>query len=119
MTEEGAVGEAEVQPVPSMGESSGGADGGASGGDDVSHETTGADDNNDGVESSDAGTPDEPAPDPFSRRFAQLAREQKKLRQERDEMKRVQQELDTQEHGLTTMTCKSLHVRIPTRSCKS
>lgn len=94
MTEEGAVGEAEVQPVPSMGESSGGADGGASGGDDVSHETTGADDNNDGVESSDAGTPAEPAPDPFSRRFAQLAREQKKLRQERDEMKRVQQELD-------------------------
>ena len=94
MTEEGAVAEAEVQPVPDMGESPGGADGGASGGDGVSHETAGADDNNDGVESSDAGTPVEPAPDPFSRRFAQLAREQKKLRQERDEMKRVQQELD-------------------------
>ena len=77
MTEEGQVAE-EVQPVPDMGESSGGVDGGASGGDDVSHETTGADDNNDGVESSDAGTPAEPAPDPFSRRFAQLAREQKK-----------------------------------------
>jgi hypothetical protein len=30
------------------------------------------------VESSDAGTPPEPAPDPFSRRFAQLAREQKR-----------------------------------------
>ena len=94
MTEEGAVAEAEVQPIPDMGESPGGADGGASGGDGVSHETAGADDNNDGVESSDAGTPPEPAPDPFSRRFAQLAREQKKLRQERDEMKRVQQELD-------------------------
>jgi len=93
MTEEGQVGE-EVQSVPDMGESSGGDAGGAFGGDDVSHETTGADDNNDGVESSDAGTPPEPAPDPFSRRFAQLAREQKKLRQERDEMKRVQQELD-------------------------
>ena len=93
MTEEGQVAE-EVQPVPDMGESSGGVDGGASGGDGVSHETAGADDNNDGVESSDAGTPPEPAPDPFSRRFAQLAREQKKLRQERDEMKRVQQELD-------------------------
>ena len=94
MTEEGAVGEAEIQPVPDMGDAAGGADGGASGGDDVSHETAGANDNNDGVESSDAGTPAEPAPDPFSRRFAQLAREQKKLRQERDEMKRVQQELD-------------------------
>ena len=93
MTEEGQVAE-EVQPVPDMGESSGGVDGGASGGDGVSHETAGADDNNDGVESSDAGAPPEPAPDPFSRRFAQLAREQKKLRQERDEMKRVQQELD-------------------------
>ena len=93
MTEEGQIAE-EVQPVPDMGESSGGVDGRASGGDDVSHETTGADDNNDGVESSDAGTPPEPAPDPFSRRFAQLAREQKKLRQERDEMKRIQQELD-------------------------
>ena len=93
MTEEGAVGE-EVQSVPDMGESSGGDAGGAPGGGDVPHETTGADDNNDGVESSDAGTPPEPAPDPFSRRFAQLAREQKKLRQERDEMKRVQQELD-------------------------
>lgn len=57
MTEEGVVAESEVQPVPGVGESSGGADGGASGGDDVSHETTGADDNNDGVESSDAGTP--------------------------------------------------------------
>ena len=94
MTEEGAVAEAEVQPIPDMGESPGGVDGGTSGGDGVSHETAGADDNNDGVESSDAGTPPEPAPDPFSRRFAQLAREQKKLRQERDEMKRVQQELD-------------------------
>ena len=94
MTEEGQVAE-EVQPIPDMGESSGGADGGASGGGDVPHETTGADDNNDGVESSDAGTPPEPAPDPFSRRFAQLAREQKKLRQEREEMKRVQQELDS------------------------
>ena len=93
MTEEGQVAE-EVQPVPDMGESSGGVDGRASGGDDVSHETTGADDNHDGVESSNAGTSTEPAPDPFSRRFAQLAREQKKLRQERDEMKRVQQELD-------------------------
>jgi len=93
MTEEGQVGE-EVQSVPDMGESSGGDAGGAPGGGDVPHETTGADDNNDGVESSDAGTPPEPAPDPFSRRFAQLAREQKKLRQERDEMKRVQQELD-------------------------
>jgi len=93
MTEEGAVAE-EVQSVPDMGESSGGDAGGSPGGGDVPHETTGADDNNDGVESSDAGTPPEPAPDPFSRRFAQLAREQKKLRQERDEMKRVQQELD-------------------------
>ena len=93
MTEEGQVAE-EVQPVPDMGESSGGVDGGASGGDGVPHETVGADGDNDGVESSDAGTPAEPAPDPFSRRFAQLAREQKKLRQERDEMKRVQQELD-------------------------
>ena len=102
MTEEGAVGEAEVQPVPDMGDAVGGADGGASGGDDVSHETTGADDNNDGVESSDARTPDEPAPDPFSRRFAQLAREQKKLRQERDEMKRVQQELDARKNTVST-----------------
>lgn len=93
MTEEGQVAE-EVQPIPDMGESSGGTDGGASGGDGVPHETVGADGDNDGVESSDAGTPAEPAPDPFSRRFAQLAREQKKLRQERDEMKRVQQELD-------------------------
>ena len=93
MSEEGQVAEAEVQSVPDMGDASGGADGGASGGDDVSHETTGADDNNDGVESSDAGTPPEPTPDPFSRRFAQLAREQKKLRQELDEIKRVQQEL--------------------------
>jgi len=93
MTEEGQVGE-EVQSVPDMGESSGGDAGGAFGGGDVPHETTGAHDNNDGVESSDAGTPPEPAPDPFSRRFAQLAREQKKLRQERDEMKRIQQELD-------------------------
>jgi hypothetical protein len=93
MTEEGQVAE-EVQPVPDMGESSGGVDGGASGGDGVPHETVGADGDNDGVESSDAGTSAEPAPDPFSRRFAQLAREQKKLRQERDEMKRVQQELD-------------------------
>ena len=83
MTEEGQVAE-EVQPTPDLGDVAGGADGGASGGDDVSHETAGANDNNDGVESSDAGTPDEPAPDPFSRRFAQLAREQKKLRQERD-----------------------------------
>tara|TARA_R100000406_G_scaffold41169_1_gene27507 strand:- start:11277 stop:12233 length:957 start_codon:yes stop_codon:yes gene_type:complete len=102
MTEEGAVAEAEVQPVPDMGESPGGADGGASGGDGVSHETAGADDNNDGVESSDAGTPPEPAPDPFSRRFAQLAREQKKLRQERDEMKRVQQELDARKNTVST-----------------
>ena len=101
MTEEGQVAE-EVQPVPDMGESSGGVDGGASGGDDVSHETTGADDNNDGVESSDAGTPPEPAPDPFSRRFAQLAREQKKLRQERDEMKRVQQELDARKNTVSS-----------------
>ena len=93
MTEEGQIAE-EVQPVPDMGESSGGVDGRASGGDDVSHETTGADDNHDGVASSNPGTPPEPAPDPFSRRFAQLAREQKKLRQEREEMKRVQQELD-------------------------
>ena len=93
MTEEGQVGE-EVQSVPDMGESSGGDAGEAPGGGNVPHETTGAHDNNDGVESSDAGTPAEPAPDPFSRRFAQLAREQKKLRQERDEMKRVQQELD-------------------------
>ncbi len=102
MTEEGAVAEAEVQPVPDMGESPGGADGGASGGDGVSHETAGADDNNDGVESSDAGTPPEPAPDPFSRRFAQLAREQKKLRQERDEMKRVQQELDARKSTVSS-----------------
>ena len=101
MTEEGQVAE-EVQRVPDMGESSGGADGGASGGDDVSHETTGANDNNDGVESSDAGTPAEPAPDPFSRRFAQLAREQKKLRQERDEMKRVQQELDARKNTVSS-----------------
>ena len=93
MTEEGAVAE-EVQSVPDMGESANGADGGSVGGDGVPHETAGADDNHDGVESSDAGTPPEPAPDPFSRRFAQLAREQKKLRQERDEMKRIQQELD-------------------------
>ena len=100
MTEEGQVAE-EVQPVPDMGESSGGVDGGASGGDGVSHETAGADDNNDGVESSDAGTPPEPAPDPFSRRFAQLAREQKKLRQERDEMKRVQQELDARKNTVS------------------
>ena len=102
MTEEGAIAEAEVQPVPNMGDTSGGVDGGASGGDDVSHETTGADDNNDGVESSDAGTPEEPAPDPFSRRFAQLAREQKKLRQERDEMKRVQQELDARKNTVSS-----------------
>ena len=102
MTEEGAVAEAEVQPVPDMGESPGGADGGASGGDGVSHETVGADDNNDGVESSDAGTPPEPTPDPFSRRFAQLAREQKKLRQERDEMKRVQQELDARKSTVSS-----------------
>jgi hypothetical protein len=101
MTEEGQVAE-EVQPVPDMGESSGGADGGASGGDSVSNEATGADDNNDGVESSDAGTPPEPAPDPFSRRFAQLAREQKKLRQERDEMKRVQQELDARKNTVSS-----------------
>ena len=101
MTEEGQVAE-EVQPVPDMGESSGGVDGGASGGDGVPHETVGADDNNDGVESSDAGTPPEPAPDPFSRRFAQLAREQKKLRQERDEMKRVQQELDARKSTVST-----------------
>tara|TARA_R100001440_G_scaffold23496_1_gene38301 strand:+ start:2171 stop:3133 length:963 start_codon:yes stop_codon:yes gene_type:complete len=102
MSEEGQVAEAEVQPVPDMGDASGGADGGASGGDDVSHETTGADDNNDGVESSDAGTPAEPAPDPFSRRFAQLAREQKKLRQERDEMKRLQQDLDARKNTVST-----------------
>jgi len=102
MSEEGQVAEAEVQPVPDMGDASGGADGGASGGDDVSHETTGADDNNDGVESSDAGTPPEPTPDPFSRRFAQLAREQKKLRQERDEMKRVQQELDARKNTVSS-----------------
>ena len=101
MTEEGQVAE-EVQPVPDMGDAAGGADGGTVGGDDVSHETTGADDNNDGVESSDAGTPAEPAPDPFSRRFAQLAREQKKLRQERDEMKRVQQELDARKNTVST-----------------
>ena len=102
MTEEGAVAEAEVQPIPDMGESHGGVAGGASGGDGVSHETAGADDNNDGVESSDAGTPPEPAPDPFSRRFAQLAREQKKLRQERDEMKRVQQELDARKSTVSS-----------------
>jgi hypothetical protein len=54
------------------------------------------------VESSDAGTPPEPAPDPFSRRFAQLAREQKKLRQERDEMKRVQQELDARKSTVSS-----------------
>ena len=102
MSEEGQVAEAEVQSVPDMGDASGGADGGASGGDDVSHETTGADDNNDGVESSDAGTPPEPTPDPFSRRFAQLAREQKKLRQERDEIKRVQQELDARKNTVST-----------------
>jgi hypothetical protein len=101
MTEEGQVAE-EVQPVPDMGESSGGVDGRASGGDDVSHETTGADDNHDGVESSNPGTPPEPAPDPFSRRFAQLAREQKKLRQERDEMKRVQQELDARKNTVSS-----------------
>ena len=105
MTEEGAVAEAEVQPVPDMGESPGGADGGASGGDGVSHETAGADDNNDGVESSDAGTPPEPTPDPFSRRFAQLAREQKKLRQE------------VRSHP--TMTYRNLHVRTLTRLCRS
>ena len=102
MTEEGQVAEAEVQSVPDMGEPSGGADGGSVGGDDVSHEATGADDNNDGVESSDAGAPPEPAPDPFSRRFAQLAREQKKLRQERDEMKRVQQELDARKSTVSS-----------------
>ena len=102
MSEEGQVAEAEVQPVPDMGDASRGADGRASGGDDVSHETTGADDNNDGVESSDAGTPPEPTPDPFSRRFAQLAREQKKLRQERDEIKRVQQELDARKNTVST-----------------
>ena len=101
MTEEGQVAE-EVQRVPDMGESSGGADGGASGGDGVPHETVGADGDNDGVESSDAGTPAEPAPDPFSRRFAQLAREQKKLRQERDEMKRVQQELDARKNTVSS-----------------
>ena len=101
MTEEGQVGE-EVQSVPDMGDAAGGDAGGASSGDDVPHETTGADDNNDGVESSDAGTPEEPAPDPFSRRFAQLAREQKKLRQERDEMKRVQQELDARKSTVST-----------------
>ena len=101
MTEEGAVAE-EVQSVPDMGESSGGDAGGSPGGGDVPHETTGADDNNDGVESSDAGTPPEPAPDPFSRRFAQLAREQKKLRQERDEMKRVQQELDARKSTVSS-----------------
>lgn len=101
MTEEGQVAE-EVQPVPDMGESSGGADGGASGGDGVPHETVGADGDNDGVESSDAGAPAEPAPDPFSRRFAQLAREQKKLRQERDEMKRVQQELDARKNTVSS-----------------
>ena len=101
MTEEGQVAE-EVQPVPDMGESSGGVDGGASGGDGVPHETVGADGDNDGVESSDAGTPAEPAPDPFSRRFAQLAREQKKLRQERDEMKRVQQELDARKSTVSS-----------------
>ena len=101
MTEEGQVAE-EVQPVPDMGESSGGVDGGASGGDGVPHETVGADGDNDGVESGDAGTPAEPAPDPFSRRFAQLAREQKKLRQERDEMKRVQQELDARKNTVSS-----------------
>lgn len=101
MTEEGAVAE-EVQPVPDMGDVAGGVDGGASGGDDVPHETVGADGDNDGVESSDAGTPPEPAPDPFSRRFAQLAREQKKLRQERDEMKRVQQELDARKSTVSS-----------------
>jgi len=101
MTEEGQVGE-EVQSVPDMGESSGGDAGGAHGGGGVPHETTGADDNHDGVESSDAGTPPEPAPDPFSRRFAQLAREQKKLRQERDEMKRVQQELDARKNTVSS-----------------
>ena len=101
MTEEGQVAE-EVQPVPDMGESSGGVDGGASGGDGVPHETVGADGDNDGVESSDAGTPPEPAPDPFSRRFAQLAREQKKLRQERDEMKRVQQEFDARKSTVSS-----------------
>ena len=102
MTEEGQVAEAEVQSVPDMGESSGGIDGGSAGGDDVPNEATGADDNNDGVESSDAGAPPEPAPDPFSRRFAQLAREQKKLRQERDEMKRVQQELDARKSTVSS-----------------
>lgn len=93
MTEEGAVAE-DVQSVPDMGEPANGVDGGSAGGNSVPYETAGADDNHDGVESSNAGTPPEPAPDPFSRRFAQLAREQKKLRQERDEMKRIQQELD-------------------------
>ncbi len=102
MTEEGQVAEAEVQSVPDMGEPSGGTDGGSVGGDDVPNEATGADDNNDGVESSDAGAPPEPAPDPFSRRFAQLAREQKKLRQERDEMKRVQQELDARKSTVSS-----------------
>mgnify|MGYP003135027686 CR=1 FL=1 len=95
MSEEGQVAEAEVQPVSNLGESPGGIDGGASEGDSVSHETTGADDNNDGVESSTAEPQQEPTPDPFSRRFAQLAREQKKIRQERDEMKRMQQELES------------------------
>ena len=99
MSEEAQVAE-EIQPTPDLGDVTGGADGGASGGDDVSHETAGANDNNDGVESSDAGTPDEPAPDPFSRRFAQLAREQKKLRQERDEMKRLQQEIETRKQTI-------------------
>ena len=102
MSEEGQVAEAEVQPTPDMGDAPGGVDGGAVGGDDVSNEATGADDNNDGVESSDAATPVEPPPDPFSRRFAQLAREQKKLRQERDEMKRVQQELDARKNTVAT-----------------
>ena len=100
MSEETQVAEAEVQSVPDMGDTPGGVDGGATGGDDVSHEATGADGDNDGVESSDAGTPEEPAPDPFSRRFAQLAREQKKLRQERDEMKRLQQEMQSQKQTI-------------------
>jgi len=99
MTEEGQIAE-EVQSIPDMGESSGGVDGRASGRDDVSHEAVGADDNHDGVESSGAGTPEEPAPDPFSRRFAQLAREQKKLRQEREEMKRLQQEMQANKQSI-------------------
>lgn len=102
MSEEGQIAEPEVQPVLDVGDAPGGPDGGASGGDDVSHETTGENGDNNGVESSAPEPEQQSAPDPFSRRFAQLAREQKKLRQERDEMKRIQQDLDSRKDTVTS-----------------